>query len=210
MRVPLLITLGAAVEAAPLVAALVVRRPQHGARFWILAWTGVMVGCDILSYWTAFHGMHNAWISYAATAAGALVLWGLSYWQAGVTERLTLRVAAFLFLAVWVVLTVAFDDLSLPSRASAPMGNTVCLLAAAYTLLARSIRSREDLLRQDWFWVSAGLAFYFGLWSAMDLMRGLLFNRNFALWPSLDAVGYAANILPWLAIARGVTCRTET
>jgi len=210
VRAPLLLYLGSAAEALPLVAAAIVRGPQRGARLWILAWCGVMVCCDILSFWTAYHGMRNIWIGYLATVAGALVLWGFSNWQQSATERLTLQVAAFLFLAVWVILTAVFDNLSLPSRASTPMANTVCLLAAAYTLLARSLRSREDLMHQDWFWVSAGVAFYFGIWSAMDLMRALLLGRNLALWLALNQIGFAVNILPWLAIARGVTCRAET
>jgi hypothetical protein len=210
VRAPLTYYLGAAAEAAPLIAAAIMRRPQRGPRFWILAWTGLMVCCDILSFWTAYHGIRNLWVGYLATVAGALVLWGLSYWQTGPTERLTLQVATFLFLAVWVILTVTFDDLSVPSRAGAPMANTVCLLAAAYTLLTRSLRSRDDLLRQDWFWVSVGLAFYFGLWNAMYLMQTLLFNRNFKLMLSLDEIGLGANILPWLVIARGMACRPGT
>ncbi len=210
VRAPLLLYLGSAAEALPLVAAAIVRRPQRGARFWILAWCGLMVGCDVLSFWTAYHGVRNNWVGYVATVAGALVLWGLSYWQTSATERLTLQVAAFLFLAVWVILTVVFDNLSVPSRASTPMANTVCLLAAAYTLLARSVRTRDDLLHQDWFWVSAGVAFYFGIWSAMDLMRALLFDRNVGLWLALNEIGFGINILPWLVIARGVTCRVET
>jgi hypothetical protein len=210
LRIPLLIYLGAAAEAAPLIAAATVRRPQRGARFWILAWSGVLVLADVLQLYLALRGVRNLWVGYMGTVAGALVLWALSFWQMGTTERLTLRVATFLFLIVWVLLTLTLDDMSSLSRAGNPMANTVCLLAAAYTLLTRSFRSHAELLRQDWFWVSTGLALYFAIWSAIDLMRVLLFGHNPPLMVQLQEVGFILNLVAFLAIARGVTCPAET
>ena len=210
MRIPLLLYLGAAAEAAPLVAAAAVRRPQRGARLWILAWSGVLISADALQLWLALHGVRSLWVGYIGTVAGALVLWALSYWQTGPTGRLTLRVATVLFLVVWVILTVAVEDTSSFSRAGKPMANVVCLVAAAYTLLARSFRSGAELLDQDWFWVSAGLALYFAIWSAVDLMRALLFGPAPELMIRLLEVGMVLNIVAFLAIARGVTCPAET
>ena len=210
MRIPFLIYLGAAAEAAPLVAAALARRPQRGARFWILAWSGVLVFADALQLYLALHGVRNLWVGYMGTVAGALVLWALSYWQLGITGRLTLRVATVLFLVVWVILTVAVEDTSSFSRAGSPMANTVCLMAAAYTLLARSFRSHRELWRQDWFWVSGGLALYFAIWSAIDLMRAQLFGHDFVLMSQLQQVGFVLNLVAFLAIARGVTCPAET
>ena len=210
MRIPLLIYLGAAAEAAPLAAAAVVRRPQPGARGWVLGWTGVLVCADALQLYLALHGERNLWVGYGVTVAGALLLWGFAYWQAGETARLTLRMATVLFVMAWVVLTLAFDNVSNLSRAGNPMANTVCLVASVWTLLSRSFRSRGDLLAQDWFWVSAGVALYFALWSAMDLMRALLFGHDMLLMSRLQEVGFAVNIVAFLAIARGVTCRVAT
>ncbi|MGD0993573.1 MAG: hypothetical protein ABR998_13990 [Gemmatimonadales bacterium] len=210
MRIPLFLYLGAAAEAAPLVAAAVVRRPQRGARFWILAWCGLLISADALQLWLALHGMRNLWVGYVGTVAGALVLWALSFWQTGSTERLTLRVATILFLAVWVMLTVAVENTSSFSRAGNPMANVVCLVAAAYTLLARSSRSGGGLMGQDWFWASAGLALYFAVWSSVDLMRALLFGHDALLMVRLLEVGMVLNIVAFLAIARGVTCPAET
>jgi len=209
VRIPLLVHLGAAAEAAPLVVAAVVRRPQRGARRWVLAWSGLLVCADVVQLWLAVHAVHNLWVGYVGTAAGALVLWGLASWQTGATQRLALQVATVLFLVVWVVLTVSVDNTSELSRAGSPMANVACLLAAAYTLLARSVSSRADLLDQDWFWVTAGLALYFAIWSAMDLMRALLFGRDFLLMSRLEQVGFALNIVAFLAIARGVACQAE-
>jgi hypothetical protein len=210
LRIPLLIYLGAAAEAAPPIAAATVRRPQRGARFWILAWSGVLVLADVLQLYLALRGVRNLWVGYMGTVAGALVLWALSFWQMGTTERLTLRVATFLFLIVWVLLTLTIENTSNLSRAASPMANTVCLLAAAYTLLARSVRSHAELWRQDWFWVSGGLALYFAIWSAIDLMRAQLFGHDFVLMSQLQQVGFVLNLVAFLAIARGVTCPAET
>jgi hypothetical protein len=210
VRIPLLVHLGAAAEAAPLVVAAVAWRPQRGARRWVLAWSGVLVTADAVQLWLAVHGVRNLWVGYVGTVAGALVLWGLAFWQTGATQRLALRVATALFLVVWVVLTVGVDNTSELSRAGSPMANVVCLVAAAYTLLARSLSSRGDLLDQDWFWVTTGLALYFAIWTAMDLMRALLFGRDFLLMSRLGQVGFALNIVAFLAIARGVACRAES
>ena len=210
MRVPLLLYLGSAVEAAPLVAAVAAWRRVHRARLWISVWCGVLTVCNAVQLWLGSRGVHNLWVSYVVTAASALVLWALSYWQTGDTARLTLRLAVVPLLVVWAVLTLAVEDTSNFSRAAEPTAYLVCLAAAAYTLLARSLGSATELLRQDWFWVSAGLALYFGIWSAMGPLAVLLVSTS----PQLLAVAYqvamALNIVAFVAIARGVTCPEAT
>lgn len=174
MRIPWILYLGAAAEAAPLVIAAAARRPIRGARLWIVVWCGVLTACNAVTLWLGSRGVRNLWVAYVVIAASALVLWALSFWQTGDTARLTLRVAVVPFLAVWAVLTVLVEDPSHFSRAAEPTAYLVCLAAAAYTLLTRSLGASAGLLRQEWFWVSAGLALYFGLWSAMGPLSALL------------------------------------
>ena len=208
MRAPLLLYLGSASEALPLAAVLVTRRPAGGAR-WVLAiWCAALVACDATQLVLSLRGVHNLWVGYVAAAANVLVLWALSYWQVGETGRLALRVAIVPYLAVWAVLTFAVDDTSWFSRAADPMGQLICLAAAAYTLLARSIRSRADLVRQGWFWASAGVAFYFGIWCAMGPLGALLAGSPSRYLFALQ-VANLLNIGAMAAIAYGVTC-TET
>ena len=210
MRIPLLLYLGAASEGAPLAAALAVRRRVHGGRLWIAAWSGVLIACGAVQLWLGSRGVHNLWVSYVATAASVLVLWALSFWQTSDTARLTLRVAIVPFLAVWAVLTLVVEDTADFSRAAEPMADLVCLAAAAYTLLARSLGSAAELLRQDWFWISAGVSLYFGVWCAMGPLGALLAGPSPGLLVVAYQVAMLLDIAAFLAIARGVTCPEAT
>jgi len=211
VRVPLLAYLAIASEAAPLAAALIARRPQRGVRALILAWCALLLVVDSVTVWLALHGIHNLWLfSFLAPFSVAVVLWTLSHWQTGDLTRLTMRLAILPFLLVWTVLTLAVEDTSTFSRAASPMASIVGLGAAAFTLLARSFVSQGDLPRHDWFWVTGGMALYFGASSALGPLSALLvasapqlLDRAYELKAGLDIVAF-------LLIARGVTCPTET
>lgn len=193
--------------AAPLVAAAVVRRSVRGARAWVLAWCAVLVAADGAQLWLGSHGIHNTWLSYVLTpTGGVLVLWALSSWQSGQLPRLTLRLAILPFLVAWAVLTLAFEDTSTFSRAAEPMGGLVGLGAAAFTLLAGSRIAGGDLLRHDWFWVSAGMALYFGTTSTVGPLSALLVGSAPELLNRAYEVKAVLEIAAFLAIARGVTC----
>ena len=202
---------GAASQAVPLVAAVLARRPVWGARAWVLAWCAVLVAADAASLWLASHNVRNLWLWYWLTpASGALVLWTCSFWQRGEVARLTFRLAIVPFLIVWSVLTLLVEDTSNFSRAAEPMNMLVGLGAAAFTLLARSRSASASLLRHDWFWVSAGMALYFGTSSAQGPLSALLvagapqlLDRAYELKAGLDIVAF-------LLITRGVTCPTES
>ena len=211
MKIPLLLYLGAVAEAAPLVAATAVRRRPRDGRAWVLAWCAVLVIVDGAQLWLARRGVSNLWLTYVVTpVGGALALWALSCWQSGQLPRLTLRLAIVPFLLAWAVLTLAFESTSAFSTAAEPMANLVGLGAAAYTLLARGYRSTGELLRQDWFWVSAGMALYFGASSTVGPLSALLVGSS----PDLMARAYEVKsvlvIVAFLAIARGMTCPTAT
>jgi hypothetical protein len=210
VQFPVIYHLGAASEAAPLVAAALVRRPVRGARAWVLAWCGVLVLGNGLQLLLSHYGVNNHWVGYVVIAASALVLWALSYWHTGETARLTLRVAIIGLLAVWAVLTLAFEDTSGFSRAAEPMAYLVCLVAAVYTLLARSLSSGGVLLHRDWFWVSAGLALYFGTWSAVGPLSALLAGKDPDLLMRAYEIQMVLTIAAFCAIARGMTCPAAT
>ena len=211
MRVPWLAYLGAVSQAAPLVAAALVRRPVWGPRAWVLAWCAVLVAVDAASLWLASQDVRNLWLFNSLTPASvAVVLWALSLWQTGDLTRLTMRIAILPFLLLWTVLTLAVEDTSAFSRAADPMASIVGLGAAAFTLLARSYTSRGELLRHDWFWVSGGIALYFGTASALGPLGALLVGSSPGLVIQAYEVKAVLDILTFLAIARGVVCPTET
>lgn len=207
MRIPVLLHLGALCEAAPLVAAVVARRPARGARTWVLVWCALLLAESGILLWLALHGVPNLWVTYFFTpVVGATVLWALSFWQTSDLARLTMRLAIVPFLAVWAALTIFFENTSSFSRAAAPLANLVGLYAAAYTLIARSRVSTGDLLRQDWFWVSAGMALYLGTFSMISPLSALLVGSDPVLMLRAYQFEAVLSIVAFLAIARGVTC----
>lgn len=211
MRIPLIVHLGAASQVAPLVAAALVRRPVGGARAWVLGWCAVLVLFDGAGLLLASRDVHNLWLSYLQTpVGGAIVLWALSQWQRGELARLSLRLAVVPFLVLWGVLTLLVEDTSAFSRAADPMASIVGLSAAAFTLLTRSVSATGSLLRSDWFWVSAGMALYFGIASALGPLSALLVGENAGLLDQAYQLKSLLDVVAFLLIARGVTCPTAT
>jgi hypothetical protein len=211
VKAPVLLYLAAVSEAAPLVAAAVVWRPVRGARAWVLVWCALLVTEGGIQYWLGMRGIHNLWLSYVFTpAAGVTLLWALSCWQPGEVGRLTMRLAIPPFLVVWAVLALAFDRTSSFSRAAEPLAYIVGLLAAAVTLIARSRAPTGDLLHQDWFWVSAGVALYTGSYSMIGPLSVLLVGSNPVLLARAYEFGAALSTVAFLAIARGMMCPAAT
>jgi len=195
----------AATEAVPLAAAA--RRPPRGAMSWIVAWcalnlleTGIMLAL-------ALHDVHNLWVPYVLEPAlGALVLWAFSCWQESEVARLTMRLAIIPFVGCLVIVSLLFENRTFFSRAVEPLTALVGLYAAASTLIARSRVQAGDLLRQDWLWVSAGFALYFGTQSMRGPLSALLvgdlklFKLSYGILAALQSSAF-------LAIAWGVWCR---
>jgi hypothetical protein len=211
VREPAVLYLAIVAEAIPLLAAAAARRGAAGGRGWVLAWCALLTGGNLTQAWLGTHGVNNLWVSYVVNpVGGALVLWALSCWLTRELPRLTMRLMIAPFLVVWAVLALAFDRASTFSRAAEPLANLVCLGAAAYTLVARSRTSSADLLRQDWFWISAGLVLYFGTLSTRSPLSALLVSSDPALLMRAYEVAATLCIAALLAITRGVTCPTSS
>jgi hypothetical protein len=207
VRIPLVFNLQALSLAAPLVAAAAARGPVPKERGWVLAWSALLLVEGGFDFWFAVHGIHNIWLSYIfSPAAHVLVLWTLSCWQVTDVARLTMRVAIVPLLAVWLLLILAFEDTSSFSRAADSLGYLVGLSAAAYTLIARSRASTGDVLREDWLWVSAGMALYLGTYSMVGPFSALLVRNDPVLLFRAYEFQAVLSIVAFLAIARGMTC----
>ena len=187
------------------------RRRPSGAQAWTMAWCGFLLAWDVLSSWMGAHGLHNLWLTYYLQPVSVgLVLWTLSIWERGEVARLAMRLATVPFVVAWVVLTIAFEDTSAFSRAADPMSDLVALGAAAFAMLSRSQGSKGDLLRCDWLWVCGGMALYFGSATALQPLSALLLADSPGLVMRAFEVKAVLDIAAFLAIARGVTCKTET
>jgi hypothetical protein len=198
-------------EALPLVAAVAARRRAGGARTWVLVWCALLLVESGIEYSLSVRGIHNIWVSYLfSPVVNAAILWALSCWQVSDLARLTMRLAIAPLLAVWVVLTLAFEDTSSFSRAADPLAYLVGLFAAAYTLVSRSRASTGDLLRQDWFWVSAGTALYLGTFSMIGPLSAMLVGSDIVLMSRAYQFEAVLSIAAFLAIAKGMMCPAAT
>jgi hypothetical protein len=211
VRIPLILHLGAASQALPLVAALVARRRLHKAAAWTVAWCGFLVSWDAAALAVGWRGHQNLFLAYLGTPVStAMVLWTFSLWQRAELPRLTLRLTIIPFLAAWGVLTFALEDTSSFSRVVGPLANLVGLGAAAFTLVARSHVASGLLRHQDWFWVSAGMVLYFGTATMLQPLSSLLIGDAPQLVIRANEVKSVLDVFAFVLIARGVTCRTAT
>ncbi len=178
---------------------------------WVLVWCALLVLESAIQLLLARRGVHNLWLSYLFDpVTGATVLWALSCWQTSELARLTMRLAIVPFLVVLASLTIFFENTSFFSRAVQPTMALVGLFAAATTLISRSRASRGDLLGQDWFWVSAGIALYFGTFSMIGPLSALLIGSDVAMMTRAYELEAVLSIVAFLAIARGLTCPATT
>lgn len=208
-RVPWLIYLGALSIAIPPLAVLLLRRRPSGAAAWILAWSALLTAQEAAGTWLASRGINNHPLNYVAMpAAGGLVLWALSLWQTRRAPRRVMRIAVPIYLLVCALLVLLVENARTFSSVAQPLSGVVGLAAAAYTLVARSLEEADGLTRQDWFWTCGGLALYFGSASMLGPLATLL-GGNLALLARAYELKSVVDVVAFLAIARGITCRTQ-
>jgi hypothetical protein len=211
VQIPLILHLGAASQAVPLVAVVLARKRPSPAIVWTVAWCAFLVAVDAATLALGWGGHRNLFLYYLVTpVASALALWALSLWQRAELSRLSIRLAIVPFLAAWGGLTYAFEDLSSFSRVAEPLASLVCLGAAAVTLVARSYSARTSLLRQDWFWVCGGMVLYFGTMAMLPPLSALLVGGSQTLLVRAYEFKSVLDALAFLAITRGVMCKNAT
>lgn len=184
---------------------------MEGPRVWVLAWCGFLALVDAAGLWLAREGAANVvLLNFVLPLSAALVLLALSYWQTTELARLTFRMAIVPFLVAWALLTFAFKETSRFSGVAGPTANLVGLAAAAFTLLARSRRASAPLQRSDWFWVSGGMALYFGTATTLGPLSALLVGDAPRLMIRAYEIKSVLDVVAFVAVARGVTCPLRT
>lgn len=148
----------------------------------------------------------NLWLSYITLPLEvALVVWALAYWQPtrALRRRFYWGIAA-VFAAQ--VLLLPLEDLTGFSKFSGPVLGLMGLGASLFTLVPNAIDETEALWRQDWFWVTAGFALYFGsLATIMPLANLLVGDRSdlvLRAWQLFTVAGITANTM----VAIGMVC----
>lgn len=207
MRIPALLYVSTLSQGVPLVVAATHRRAR-GPVEWVLAWCALSLVESIVELSLALHGIHNLWVPYVFQPFDcALVLWALSCWQESEVSQLTMRLAIVPVVLVLLILIAFFENTAIFSRVASPLSALVGLFAAASTLITKSHASTADPLAQPWFWISAGMALYFGTHSMLGPLSALL-SGDLTLFVLAYQFLSVLSVLSFLAIAWGVRCPT--
>jgi hypothetical protein len=196
-----------AVEFAAFAAIFALRRPVPRA---LLLTAVTMLGMfllDISMIWMGQLGIENLWLINAGLPfITALILWSFSYLQTRNLPRDTMRIAAGLYILVWLIMSALVDDLQQFSRFTGPLQALVVLVAAGYTLVSR-VKKTYTPLWAPWFWISLGWILYFGSGVVLEPVSRVLLDA--ASMDYLRAVYYvkaAINILAYALLTMGVLC----
>jgi hypothetical protein len=178
------------------------------ARRWVLVACLGLALADAVAWQVALHGGENQFVTYVfLPLTGAALLWAFSDWQTTETTRLAMRLAIVPFIAVSVVLSLWVDDPRRPSLYTAPFHSVAMLIAASWTFVRRSLAGTGPLMRQDWFWITAGFMVYFGAYTAIQPLTAFLIaaGRNDLILAAFN-VRAVVVILAWIAVSGGMLC----
>lgn len=197
------------VAVPPLVALLNYRHLSRGAR-WIAVWCALLTIATALSLFLASRNINNHWIRYVFEPASvAIVLWALSHWQPDSTSRMALRFAVPLVLLVSAVLVLTLENRRTFSLVASPFQNMVLLFAALWTFIALSLHSALPLLRQDWFWISAGLMLFAASSIAIGPLAWYFLRPRLDLLHAMLNVQAGASTVAFAAITWGMLCQRQ-
>jgi len=205
--VPWILYVTAASTGFPVVTGVFARQRLSGARRWVLAWAAMATAATIAQRVIAYAGHSNLWLSYITLPGSCvLALAAFSLWQTRELLRQVIRAAIPVSLLAGIALVLLVEDTGSFSAIAAPMFALVGLGASLLTLVTRASDEPESLLRQDWFWITTGMALYFGALAALMPMARLLIgahaelvNRAWQLWGASAIVANGA-------IAVGMLC----
>jgi hypothetical protein len=169
-------------------------------------WCGLYVLQNAISVPLALAHHNNHWTSYVfVPLQGAAILWALSLWQTRQMARLTIRAAIPGFLAAWLLLLFV-EDIHNFSAIAEPVYSLLSLSAALYTLVVRSADAIDSLLREDWFWICAGLSLHFGALIFLTPLGAALVRTNPEIIVRAYYVRALLNVLAYVLITYGFLC----
>lgn len=210
LRPTLLQYAGSVAPLAVVIAAALGRGFAVPARRWAAIWCALFIAQDAIAVSLGWRGFNNHWVSYVfQPALGASGLWALAHWQPDSTGRSALRFAIPLVVVVNIGLMLVVDDRSTFSLVASPFHHITLLLAAMWTFLRRSLASEEPLLKQDWFWVTAGIMLFAATGTAIGPLAWYFVGPRVDLLHAMLNVRAAANVAAFAAITWGMLCQSR-
>ncbi len=174
-------------------------------------WCSLQFLGNLIFAYIAFRHQNNHFISYVGILLMApAILWALSLWQSRPVARLTIRLTIPAFVVAWTLLTLLVEDITNFSPVAEPIYSMLALGAAVYTLLSRGLTENEPLLRQDWFWVCAGMCLYFVPLIVVEPLSAAYVRTNPALVMDVYTVRFYINTAAFIAVTIGMLCPRTT
>jgi hypothetical protein len=205
-QIPATLYISSASQLGPIVVALARPARLSGGARWVAIWCGTYAAENAIALPMALAHHNNHILNYIfVPIQGAAILWALSLWQTQQMARLTMRAAIPGFLVAWTLLLFV-ENLHGFSAIAEPVYSILALGAALYTLVVRSSDATSSLLRQDWFWVCAGLALHFGALVFLTPLGAALVNTNPEIVVRAYYVRSFVNILAFTLMTIGLLC----
>ena len=151
--------------------------------------------------------LNNHWLAYLVTPVEtAVILATFSLWQIDEGMRRALRIAAPLMLLFWVPPLLRWEPSTSFSIGIDSIQAILCLAAAAYTVVRRSMDTAEQAQTQDWFLIGAGVMLSFATFALMGPLSSYLVKRSVETAYAVLSVQAGAQLLANVLYYHGMRC----
>ncbi len=160
-----------------------------------------------MDLWYSLHGKENLRLGdLFGPIELATVLLALAWWHPAGPRRSALRTTIPLFVIGWVLLIVFVEAGDSFNMVAGPLKSLLLLGASVWTLLLALRVEEGSLVRQDWFWITIGLALKYGCETAIEPLSRMLVQEHGDLVLLALKAKSVADVAASLLIARGMLC----
>lgn len=166
-----------------------------------------MLTADALDLFYSIHGRENLWLgNFFGPIELATLLLALAWWHPKGPKRSMMRAIVPAFVVVWFLLIGFVETGDSFNLIAGPLKSLVVLGASVVTLLLALRVEEGSLIRQDWFWITIGLALKYGSEAALEPFSRLLVQSHRDLVVTALESKSVADVIASLAIAGGILC----
>ena len=170
-------------------------------------WSLILLSTSTLMLILSLHHRNNHWVTLVSNPLRvAAILMALSCWHPEAIPRLVLRYSILPFVLIWCLLVFKVESFDQFSLVAVPFRSLLLLTASLGTLLLLVRREEGNLLRNDWFWICAGLSLSYGTDVALEPLSRLLVGTHLGMLTSAWQLKMLIDVVVSLIIARGMLC----